>query len=304
MKKTLLFNLGVLFATSSAIASSLLSAQKFPSTFNDLSFSAKQELMAEDYELFSELSPYDQLNIVYMDQESSEEIAQDELNDIQTGATSTTTSTTSAVTQQITQAVQQNNSNSGNSAYCATKNPAIKTGQKIPIGKPVLESHYRFCCGYGPRNFGTKEKPKWDNHYGFDIGCKEEHYGQPVFATADGVVEKVKPNKRGSSAGNYIRINHGNGFTTYYMHLEKILVKQGQQVSAGCQIATLGNTGGAKAFKGALQTDYPTMRKSISHLHYEMHYSGNESSVAGIKIKRSFSNSKSIDPAYFMGEKK
>jgi murein DD-endopeptidase MepM/ murein hydrolase activator NlpD len=294
-----------MLVVSAAVADSFLSAQKFPTTFEDLSFSAKQEFKSEDYELFSELSPYEKLNIVYMDRESAAEIAQDELNDMRTGTT-----TTNNATQQITQALQQTNTNlgntgnSGNSAYCATKNPSIKAGQKVPIGKPVLDSHYRFCSGYGNRNFGTKEKPKWDPHYGFDIGCKEEHYGQPVFTTADGIVEKVKPNQFGSSAGNYIRINHKNGFKTYYMHLEKILVKPGQQVSAGCQIGTIGNTGGAKAFKGALQTDYPTMSKSISHLHYEIHYSGNESSVEGIKIKRGFSKSKSVDPAYFMGEKK
>jgi len=301
MKNVVFFSLFISFVSGVSVAASLLSAQKYPSTFNDLSFSAQQEFMAEDYELFSELSAYDQLNIVYMDQESAEEISQDEEEVTETNTPATPTSTTqSTPTQQITQAIEQGSSG----GYCATKNPAIKAGQKVPIGKPVLESNYRFCSGYGPRNFGTKDKPKWDNHYGFDIGCKEEHYGQPVFATADGVVEKVKPNQRGSSAGNYIRINHGNGFKTYYMHLSKILVKQGQQVSAGCKIAELGNTGGAKAFKGALQTDYPTMRKSISHLHYEIHYSGSESSVAGITIKRAFSKSQSVDPAYFMGVKR
>ncbi len=271
---------------SAALADSFLSAQKFPTTFNDLSFSAKQEFKSEDYALFADLNAYEQLNIVYTDQDAAEEIAQNETiqQTNQTGNTIPVISTSNA--------------------SCTLTNPSIKSGQTVPIGKPVLESDYTYCSGYGQRNFGTKDQPKWDNHYGFDIGCTERHYDRPVFATADGTVDTVKHNKKGSSAGNYIRINHGNGFTTYYMHLNQVLVHQGQHVSAGCQIGTIGNTGGAKAFKNTQQTDYPTMNKNISHLHYEMHYSGKENSVSGITIKHGFSNNKSIDPAYFMGTKK
>lgn len=283
MVKRALF-LFALIISGTAVAESFLSAQQFPKTFDDLGFAEKQEFKAEDYALFADLSAYDQLNIVYTDQEIADEIAIHEMEQ-QTNPTGSTTVTSPG-------------------SYCKANHPSIKAGQTLPVGKPVLESDYTYCSGYGQRNFGTKDQPKYDNHYGFDIGCTEKHYDKPVFATADGVVEAVKTNHRGSSAGNYIRINHGNGFTTYYMHLNQIHVKQGQKVSAGCQIGTIGNTGGAKAFKNTLQEDYPTMRKSISHLHYEMHYSGKESSVSGIKIKHGFSNSKSIDPAYFMGTKK
>lgn len=293
--------ISILIATiisSQSMAESLLSANQFPNTFNDLDFSTRQEFKAEDYAMFADMDAYDQLNIVYMDMDAADEIVADE-NQI-----STTPATISST--QSTFAPQKNESpqHTQSGGYCAITNPAIKSGQTIPIGKPVLESDYTYCSPYGQRNFGTKEKPKYDNHYGFDIGCTESHYDKPVFTTADGIVELVKHNQRGSSAGNYIRINHGNGFTTYYMHLNKILVTQGQRVSAGCQIGTIGNTGGAKAFKETLQNDYPTMRRGISHLHYEMHYNGNQTSISGITIKHRFSNNKSIDPAYFMGIKK
>lgn len=285
--------ISILIATiisSQSVAESLLSANQFPNTFNDLDFSTRQEFKAEDYAMFADMDAYDQLNIVYMDMDAADEINQD--------------ASTIIPTQQTTTSVLTNSTETSANGYCAITNPAIKSGQPIPIGKPVLESDYTYCSPYGQRNFGTKEKPKYDNHYGFDIGCTESHYDKPVFTTADGIVELVKHNQRGSSAGNYIRINHGNGFTTYYMHLNKILVNQGQRVSAGCQIGTIGNTGGAKAFKETLQNDYPTMRRGISHLHYEMHYNGNLTSISGITIKHGFSNNKSIDPAYFMGIKK
>ena len=158
------------------------------------------------------------------------------------------------------------------------------------------------------RNFGTKENPKYDNHYGFDIGCTEASFNRPVFTAASGIVERVKKNRRGSAAGNYILIDHQNGFKTYYMHLNTMLVEEGQRVSAGCQIATIGYTGGAKINKAALNVDYPQMRKEISHLHYEMHYSGSKTFVTDsngnkIPIVHGFKNSQSIDPAYFMGVK-
>ena len=170
----------------------------------------------------------------------------------------------------------------------------------------MLESDYIYCSKYGVRNFGTVENPVYDNHYGFDIGCTLASFNRPVFTPADGVVRIVKKNRRGSSAGNYIMIDHQNGFQTYYMHLNTMLVRQGQKVSAGCQIGTIGYTGGAKAFKAALNTDYPVMRKSISHLHYEMHYTGNATSITDshgkqIPIVHGFSGHKSINPAPFMG---
>lgn len=293
MKTKALF-LFTLIISGTAVAESFLAVQQFPKTFDDLDFTEKQEFKTEDYALFSELSAYEKLIISYVDEEADAEITQDE--------TAEQTNTTPVQSAQTQPTPSSNQTQTG--AYCATKNPAIPAGQTIPIGKPVLESDYTYCSPYGVRNFGTKEKPKWDNHYGFDIGCTEKHFGRPVFTPANGTVELVKYNGYGSSAGNYIRINHGNGFTTYYMHLNTILVTRGQKVSAGCQIGTIGNTGGAKAFKEKLQTSYPTMSKNSSHLHYEMRYSGTETSVSGIPIKHGFSRHKSIDPAYFMGIKK
>ncbi len=89
-----------------------------------------------------------------------------------------------------------------------------------------------------------------------------------------------------------------------------MLVTKGQYVTAGCQIATIGNTGGAKINKAAFKDNpYPTMKKSISHLHYEVHYKGALKSVPGpdgsqIRILHKFSGHASIDPAYMMCVKK
>jgi murein DD-endopeptidase MepM/ murein hydrolase activator NlpD len=45
------------------------------------------------------------------------------------------------------------------------------------------------------------------------------------------------------SYGYLVKISHGNGLETYYAHNSKLLVKEGQTISAGQVIAKSGNTG-------------------------------------------------------------
>ena len=75
-------------------------------------------------------------------------------------------------------------------------------------------------------------------HEALDISCAG--CGSPVYAANNGVVEKatyVYPN------GNYIVINHNNGYYTIYAHLQSILVSEGQVVKMGEQIGKMGSTG-------------------------------------------------------------
>lgn len=272
---------------------SLLKAASFPKTFEDVSFSDQIKIKAEGYEPFADLPVFDVLTIINTDAGIAEEIAANEAD----------TANSVGASQSDTYISTSNVSDYAPdpSGYCATRNYAIPANQMIPVGKPVLDSDYKFCSRYGYRKIYGKNDP----HYGFDIGCTEANFGNPVFATAGGTVEKVSNCSKGSSAGNYILINHQNGFKTYYMHLEKILVSQGQQVTAGCQIGVLGYTGGAKANKAAFANEAcPKMRKSISHVHYEIHYIGDQTSVVAngknIPIKHGYPTHKSIDPSYFM----
>lgn len=65
-------------------------------------------------------------------------------------------------------------------------------------------------------------------------------YGTPVFAAADGIVQKVGFDK---TAGNFVRISHQNGIVTFYAHLSEILVSVGENVFQGQVIGKLGQTG-------------------------------------------------------------
>lgn len=67
------------------------------------------------------------------------------------------------------------------------------------------------------------------------LGCYS-----PIYAANDGTVITAQYN---SSLGNYIEINHNNGYITLYAHLNSIYVKVGQGVSMGEVIGAMGNTG-------------------------------------------------------------
>ena len=82
-------------------------------------------------------------------------------------------------------------------------------------------------------------KPKWP-HYGLDFAADE---GTKIKAMLDGKVTLVEPDL--FYTGGTLIFDHGHGISTLYMHMEKILVKNGQKVKQGDIIGTVGSTGRA-----------------------------------------------------------
>jgi murein DD-endopeptidase MepM/ murein hydrolase activator NlpD len=104
---------------------------------------------------------------------------------------------------------------------------------------------YIITSPYGPR-WGTI-------HEAIDIAGSG--YNSPIYAANNGVVETAS---YGYRSGNYIIINHNNGYYTWYGHLAKMYVRKGQVVERGQIIGTMGNTG-----------YHPlTNRRVGTHLHY------------------------------------
>lgn len=79
----------------------------------------------------------------------------------------------------------------------------------------------------------------------------------PVLAAAPGTVTKVA-DLGSRSYGRYVFIDHGNGTSTVYAHLNAYVVTLGQRVDQGQMIGLLGSTGGSTG----------------PHLHFEERYSG------------------------------
>ncbi len=90
-------------------------------------------------------------------------------------------------------------------------------------------------------------------HKGIDVA---NSVGTPIYASADGVIEKAGWNKGGY--GNLVDIRHADGSMTRYGHNSKILVRAGQQVRKGDTIALMGSTGFSTG----------------PHTHFEIHPSG------------------------------
>lgn len=100
--------------------------------------------------------------------------------------------------------------------------------------------------------YGYREPPKttygygskW--HSGLDIGGTGGNLdGQEADTIGSGTVTTVGYDPEGY--GNYVIIDHGNGYRTLYGHLQKATVRQGQTVNAGQQIGVIGGTGNVEA---------------------------------------------------------
>lgn len=89
---------------------------------------------------------------------------------------------------------------------------------------------------YGSQRFYNGE-PK-NPHYGIDIAAPE---GTPVRAPVGGIVRLAEPDLFYS--GGTLIIDHGYGVSSTFLHLNRILVKEGEEVTQGETVAEVGSTG-------------------------------------------------------------
>lgn len=114
--------------------------------------------------------------------------------------------------------------------YNATLADVIYTGS---ITFPVTESRNTSMFGFRTNPItGLREF-----HNAIDIAAVT---GTPILAVANGVVERSGYD---SSLGNFIVIDHSNGFKTKYGHCSELLIKAGDFVKEGDVIAKVGSTG-------------------------------------------------------------
>lgn len=107
---------------------------------------------------------------------------------------------------------------------------------KIDVMKwPTEDTLTTITSKFGPRNAPTEGAST--EHRGIDIGIPE---GTNVYACESGTVITASYSK---TAGNWIIIDHGNGYTSKYMHNSELKVSVGDEVKKGQLIALSGNTG-------------------------------------------------------------
>ena len=98
-------------------------------------------------------------------------------------------------------------------------------------------------------SYGYREGGKF--HTGIDI-ADGDCYGATIVASKGGTVEWAGYDDSGY--GNYVIIDHGDGYKTLYGHCSSVYVSQGQQVSQGQSICAIGSTG----------------QSTGNHLHFEV----------------------------------
>lgn len=132
--------------------------------------------------------------------------------------------------------------------------------QSIPAIQPVSNKDLeRISSGFGYRIHPIYKVAKL--HTGLDFTAD---IGTEIYATGDGVVEKIESIYTGY--GNNVVVQHGYGYQTLYAHMSKILVKNGEKVKRGQLIGLVGNTGSSTG----------------PHLHYEV-----------------IRNGEKVDPAFY-----
>ena len=131
------------------------------------------------------------------------------------------------------------------------------SGNTSPSTAPPSSAGWINPCRYIALTspFGGRIHPisgVWKMHYGVDLA---NNTGTPIYAARSGTVSAATYN---SSAGYYVSINHGDGFSSIYMHMTHYIVYSGQYVQQGQVIGYMGSTGGSTG----------------PHLHFGISYNG------------------------------
>ena len=122
----------------------------------------------------------------------------------------------------------------------ASGTPAYFTPEGKSMKKAFLHSPLKFAAPITSHFSAHRFHPilkEYRPHLGIDYAAPS---GTPVQTIGEGRV--IFAGAKGG-AGNLVEIQHTNGYTTYYMHLSRILVRSGQRVEQGQSIGLVGMTG-------------------------------------------------------------
>lgn len=163
---------------------------------------------------------------------------------------------------EIKEAIRKANQSSGGSHNSGSNNGGSNAGS---MNSNVSASGWAWPMPYDgvylTSYYGYRYHPldgDWRYHSGIDISMSGA-YGKNIVATRAGtVILSSLESESGTGYGNYIIIDHGDGYTSLYGHCSALLVSQGQRVSRGQIIARVGSTGWSTG----------------PHLHFEVRYNG------------------------------
>ncbi len=114
----------------------------------------------------------------------------------------------------------------------AESTPSARSGSRFSFTWPAYGEISSYWHEYGPW---------WRNgyHEGLDIATD---WGNPIYAAEAGTVMEAEYGWN-NGYGNYVKINHHNGFITLYAHMSELNCQTGQRVEKGDVIGFIGSTG-------------------------------------------------------------
>ena len=141
--------------------------------------------------------------------------------------------------------------------WAAAHPPVVSTPSTAPSTSAPASSGWIKPCSYWSLTspYGSRIHPIYGYekfHYGVDLAGAT---GTPIYAAKSGTVTTAT---YGSSGGYYVCINHGDGFSSMYLHMTHYIVSVGQKVSQGQVIGYMGSTGASTG----------------PHLHFAISYKG------------------------------
>ncbi len=201
------------------------------------------ELVAKGFELQDLYEQYEEaekelLNDIALKEQEYQQAKEEEW--IAHMATATTPPTTAPATKPSTGG--DGSSDSGSSGGSSDSGSGSESDKGNGGSGSVNTDPWRVPCSYTKLTspFGNRESPTAGastNHQGVDLAGPE---GTPIYASRGGTVTIAKFS---SSAGYYVTINHGDGYSTIYMHMTRYVVSKGDKVSGGQLIGYMGSTG-------------------------------------------------------------
>ncbi len=143
-------------------------------------------------------------------------------------------------------------SGGGSNGGSNTNNGNSGGGSSVNVGSSWMVpcSYKKLTSPFGFRDTGIAGASSY--HQGVDLSANS---GTPIYASRGGT---VTVSTYSGSAGHYVTINHGDGFSSIYMHMSSRAVSSGQQVSQGQVIGYVGKSGVASGY----------------HLHFGIAYNG------------------------------
>lgn len=141
----------------------------------------------------------------------------------------------------------------------------VLSASSLPVGAPIAAAADKpafkapFECNLKV-TYSTYSVDHGPNALDFIRADGKEDIGTPILASAGGTVADIGA---GDTRGRYVVIDHGDGWSTEYLHLDSQAVEEGDSVKQGQKIGELGWTG---------DVDPPDERGA--HLHFEQALDG------------------------------